>query len=165
MTLRELEARVKVLEDIEAIKKLKASYCYTADAAIAGDMSKWDEFLGLYAQDAKVDFTPIAKTETRDELVKFFTETLPSLFSFLALMLSNPIIEVNGDKATGVWYVLCPCTFKVANVAGWIHARYDEEYVREKGHWKFKFIRGTFTYCTTFEEGWVKAPFTVPGLV
>jgi len=32
MDLKELEARIRVLEDIEAIKKLKATYCYLCDA-------------------------------------------------------------------------------------------------------------------------------------
>jgi len=37
---QELENRIRVFEDIEAIKKLKASYCYLVDGEVAGDASK-----------------------------------------------------------------------------------------------------------------------------
>ena len=38
MTKGETE-RIQILEDVEAIKKLKASYCYWADAGIGGDIA------------------------------------------------------------------------------------------------------------------------------
>ena len=35
MTVNDLAARIQVLEDIEAIKQLKATYCYLCDAGLA----------------------------------------------------------------------------------------------------------------------------------
>ena len=40
MDLKELEARIRVLEDIEAIKKLKATYCYLCDAGLTIDKNR-----------------------------------------------------------------------------------------------------------------------------
>ena len=46
MTLEELAQRVQVLEDIEAIKKLKARYCAAADGRDE------EAFVGCFAGDA-----------------------------------------------------------------------------------------------------------------
>jgi hypothetical protein len=160
----DLAQRIQLLEDIEDIKKLKAKYCYYADAMIAGDKSKQDDFLNLYAKDAKVDYPPVGPTKTRDELVSYFTETLPSLVCFSAHMVHNPIIEVNGDKATGVWHVDSPCTSPIQDKALWINAIYEEEYVKEGGQWKISFIKATMNFITPFDEGWVKTKLWMPGL-
>jgi hypothetical protein len=160
----DLAQRIQLLEDIEAIKQLKAKYCYYADAMIAGDTSKQDDFLNLYTEDAKVDYPPVGPTKTRDELVSYFTETLPSLVCFSAHMVHNPIIEVNGDKATGVWHVDSPCTSPIQDKALWINAIYEEEYVKEGGQWKISFIKANMNFITPFDEGWVKTKLWMPGL-
>ena len=50
----------------------------------------------------------------------------------------NPIIEVDGDRATGIWYLLEPCTFAKGKQAAQAPLRYDEEYVKVGSQWKFK---------------------------
>ena len=51
-------------------------------------------------------------------------------------MVMNPIIEINGDRATGVWYFFGPFTRRKNNEAKWQSCRYQEDYVKIGGEWK-----------------------------
>lgn len=148
--------RIQVLEDIEAIKRLKASYCYLVDAAIAGDSSKWDELLAHFTDDAWADFELLGRYEGRENVGKLFKEIVASLLSYSAHMVSNPIIQVDGDEARGRWYVHVPLTGKAENMAGWLQGRYDEEYAKVNGEWKWRSITATFDFITPYDQGWVK---------
>jgi hypothetical protein len=152
----DLEGRIQVLEDIEAIRKLKALYCYLVDTAVANDSSKWDELLEHFTDDAWADFELLGRYEGIENVNKLFKEVVASLLSYSAHMVSNPIIEVNGNKARGRWYVHVPLTGKAGNMPGWLQGRYDEEYVKVNGEWKWKSMTTTFDFITPYEEGWVK---------
>ena len=152
----DIEKRIQVLEDLEAIKTLKALYCYLVDAAIAGDSSKWDELLEHFADDAWADFELLGRYEGIEGVSGLFKETVASLLSYSAHMVSNPILQVNGDEARGKWYVHVPLTGKSENMAGWLQGRYDEEYVKKNGEWKWKSITATFDFITPYDEGWVR---------
>ena len=71
-------------------------------------------------------------------------------------MVHNPIIEVNGDKASGRWYFDVPLTMIEGNQAVWLTGMYEEEYIREGGKWKYLNMKCTFFYMTPYEEGWAK---------
>lgn len=74
-------------------------------------------------------------------------------------MVLNPIIEVDGDKAKGTWYLFQACTYAEGNRAVWGSARYDEEYVRMNGEWRFASLKLTSFFWTPFDQGWVKSRF------
>jgi hypothetical protein len=73
MTLEALEARIKVLEDIEEIRKLKATYCYLCDAGL-DDKRNRDELVSHFTENAKVDFGlgPASRFEGHEGLKTFF---------------------------------------------------------------------------------------------
>ena len=154
----QIERRVQVLEDIEAIKKLKASYCHLVDAGVAGDASKLDELMTHFTDDAWADFELLGRHEGKEAVTVLFKKIVPSAISYSAHMVANPIIEVDGDTARGRWYVHVPLTGRTQNLAGWLQGRYDEEYVKMAGTWKWKSITTTFDHITPFDEGWVKTP-------
>ncbi len=153
---QDIEKRIQILEDTEAIKKLKASYCHLVDAAVAGDSSKWDELLSHFADDAWVDFELLGRYEGIENVGKLFKEVVASLLSYSAHMVSNPVIDVDGDRARGKWYVHVPLTGKAQNMAGWLQGRYDEEYIKIDGEWKWKSMTTTFDFITPYDDGWVK---------
>jgi len=68
-----------------------------------------------------------------------------------------PIIEVEGDDATGTWYLLVNQTDRTpqGEVPVWIQDKYENEYVRVGGEWKFSHLRFKFTFYTPYEDGWV----------
>lgn len=157
MTLEELAARIQRLEDIEEIKALKARYCYLCDAGL-GDARVRDELLSHFADDARVDFGLGAASvyEGKDGLKIFFGTVVPQAVSFCVHMVHNPIIEVHGDRATGIWYYEAPTTNAATNTAEWMNGTYEEEYVRVAGRWKFASITTKWKYISPYDEGWAR---------
>jgi hypothetical protein len=157
MKIEDLEARIRVLEDIEAIRKLKATYCYLCDAGL-GDPRNRNELITHFADHAKVDFGlgPGSTFEGKEGLEVFFGQVVPGAVSFCMHMIHNPIIEVDGDRATGKWYYEAPTTDAATSRAQWMAGTYEEEYVRENGEWKFASIKTKWKYISPYDEGWAK---------
>ena len=153
---QELENRLRVFEDIEAIKKLKASYCYLVDGGVAGDASELDELMTRFTDDARGEYGDYGSYEGKEALTKFFKEIVSGFLSYGDHMVHNPIIEVEGDRTRGRWYFEVPCTLRAPNRAAWIQGRYEEEYVKVGEEWKWKSIKAIFDYFTPFDEGWAK---------
>ena len=151
-----LAERFTALEDIEAIKELKSIYCYLLDAGVAGDSTKMDELVELFTDDCLVDFSELGVHQGRKAVADFYKDLVPSTLSYSAHMVSNPMIEVDGKTATGKWYFIVPCTFRQTAQASWVQGRYDEEYVKMEGQWKWKSITARFDHITPFEDGWAK---------
>ncbi len=146
----DLEARIGVLEDIEAIKKLKYQYGHLVDTR------NWREFANLATEDAIWDFGDLGLYKGREQIIHFTRDIILGTYSFMMHMLHNPIIEVKGNKATGQWYFEVPATDAGKNRAVWISGKYEEEYVKVNGKWKFKKVVGKIYFITPYDEGWVK---------
>jgi len=73
----------------------------------------------------------------------------------------NPIIDVQGDKATGIWKLFQPCTQVTADGprAVWLAAIYEDDYVKIGGKWMFKHLKVDSLFFTPYEDGWVKKQF------
>ena len=163
MSTLDLERRIRVLEDIEEIKRLKARYNSYCD-----DSYDVDGIAGLFTEDGIWDGGSFALTRRhrgvavgRAQIRKFFennSDTLP----FAVHMVMNPIIEVDGDTATGIWYLFQAGTVAAGNQAIWGAARYDDEYRRVDWEWKIKHLRLTSFFWTPFDEGWAKNQFIAP---
>ena len=130
MSLEDLERRIKNLEDVEEIKRLKAQYCAYCD-----DNYDAEGIAGLFTEDAVWDGGIRGRADGRQEIRDFFVHASQRL-PFAIHMVMNPIIEVDGDQATGTWYLFQTCTYAEGNQAVWGSGRYDEEYVRVDGKWK-----------------------------
>jgi ketosteroid isomerase-like protein len=144
-----LADRIRRLEDIEAIKQLKAAYCYWVDE---GEI---DRLMERFTDDAVWDGGPMGRFEGR-EAIREFLERLPEQLSFALHWVMNPEIHVEGDAATGRWYLLEPCTAARSRRAIWGAGRYEERYVRVAGEWKFREVKLIPLFWTTFDEGWSK---------
>jgi hypothetical protein len=53
----------------------------------------------------------------------------------------NPVITVDGDRATGIWYIMGPWDVTEDNKRTWMTARYDDDYVKVDGEWKYQHLR------------------------
>lgn len=151
MTLQDLERRVRSIEDVEEIKRLKAQYCVYCDESFDAD-----GIASLFTEDGVWDGgVPERKAVGRDAIRQFFVD-VQGLMSFAVHMVMNPIIRVDGDRAEGIWYLFQACTLADGNKPLWGSARYDEEYVRVNGEWKFKNLKLTSFFWTPYAEGWEK---------
>lgn len=157
--LRELQAAVKELKDLEAIKMLKARYCHLVDTR------RWDELRELLTEDATCDYGFFGFYDGRDEIVnKFFRELVDSASSFMAHMVHNPVITVQGDSASGSWYLTAQTTIQPVNQAVWVMGVYRDAFKRVGGAWKIHRLAFEFKYYTPYEDGWAKTPmWEIPG--
>ena len=109
-----------------------------------------------FTDDAWIDFSELGIHRGKDAVGKFYKEVVAQDLSYSAHMVSNPIIEVDGDKAEGKWYVFVPCTFRATDTPVWLQGKYEEEYVKVEGEWKWRSMTTRFDFISPFEEGWVK---------
>jgi hypothetical protein len=148
MIMEELAKRIQILEDAEAIRKLKARYC-----AICDDNHNPAEITKLFATDGIWESEGIGVHQGHAAIRALFVRFQQGI-SFSQHNVMNPIIEVDGDRAQGIWYFLGPFTFRKGNRAMWLAARYEEDYVRVRGEWKFKHLRAIGRMSAPYETGW-----------
>ena len=98
---------------------------------------------------ALVSAKPRAITAIRELFKKFQT-----LIRFSQHQVMNPIIKIDGDRATGIWYFFGPFTFYKNNQAKWLAARYEDDYVKVNGEWKIQHLRARGRMSTNYEESW-----------
>lgn len=135
MNTTALEQRITRLEDIEAIKQLKARYCEICD-----DAHNPDRVASVFAEDGIWEGGDFGKAKGHEEIRELFRR-FQKMFSFSQHNIMNPIIEVEGDRATGVWYIMGPWTYSETNEEKWFALRYDDDYVKVTGKWKYQHLR------------------------
>lgn len=176
MTFKQLEAEVKKLKkqveenakarDYLEIWKLQSSYAHLYH------VGRNPEVPDLFAQK-----TPGVTMEIEDSGVykgiksirRFWTEVFnPDRMhrtpGFLGLhMTMNPVIEINktGTKAKGLWisngYV--SMGGGTGNLKQFLClGKYDIEYVKEDGQWKFWKFNYRLTFMCDYQKGWVDEP-------
>jgi hypothetical protein len=150
MDMSELENRIIRLEDIEAIKQLKALYCDICD-----DTHNPDRICALFAQDGVWEGGDFGQAKGHSAIRELFSN-FRKMFSFSQHNIMNPRINVNGERANGVWYIVGPWNFAENNKKIWMTARYDDDYVKIAGEWKYQHLRADirftedrFKYCVS----------------
>jgi len=151
--LAQLEQRVQVLEDVNAIRHLKARY-----AAYCDDQYNPDSLAALFTEDAVWESQGLGRFEGREAIRAFFGSA-SQLFTFAIHYSLNGQIDVQGDTARAQWYLFMPCTLGDGNRAMWRAGVDHEEYVRVAGEWKFTRKTSAPLFHTPFEEGWAKTRF------
>ncbi len=148
MDMAELEKQITVLQDIEAIKRLKAEYCDICD-----DDHNQDRIVQIFTEDGIWEGKGVGYATGHAELRKLFKNFYDRI-SFSQHNVFNPRIEVKGNEAHGIWYFLGPFTFRKDNKQLWLAARYEDDYVKVKGTWKFKHLRAFGRMAAPYEVGW-----------
>jgi len=135
MDIAELEKRLTRMEDIEAIKQLKALYCDICD-----DLHNPDRIASVFAEDAIWESGDFGKAQGHAAIRALFAD-FKKMFSFSQHNLMNPRITVDGDRATGIWYMMGPWTYAESGEEKWFALRYDDDYVKINGEWKYQHLR------------------------
>ena len=91
MNLDDLNKRITRLEDIEAIKQLKARYCEICD-----DNHNPDRITSVFSEDAIWEGRGIGKAEGHAAIRELFAG-FQKMMSFTQHMVVNPVIEIDGD--------------------------------------------------------------------
>lgn len=137
MTLEELERRIRVLEDIEEIKSLHREYLFYISNL------EMDKALDCFTDTITVDIANYGVKKGKEETSKFFWDVIYKNVSQSkdAHFTGQAVIHVDGERAKGHWmfYRLVPAPSPVR----WVQGRYDCEYVKENGRWKFSLLKLT----------------------
>src|SRR3990172_8167826 len=94
---RDLESRIRVLEDIEAIKRLQHKYWRCMSTR------QWDEVADCFIENGELDMGPDRKLKGIDEIRAFFRSLGPRM-RLNVPQGHSPEIEITGETAaTGIW--------------------------------------------------------------
>ena len=122
------------MEDIEAIKNLKARYFRLLDT------KQWDEWREVFSTDFSALFEgphPDIEFHSRDELVDTNRGILAEVVT--VHQGHTPEIEITGtDTATGIWAMYDRVELPGNAFEGWGH--YHEKYRKVDGEWKISHI-------------------------
>ncbi len=153
--LRDLDARIRVLEEIEAIKRLKYKYFRCMDKGL------WDEMGECFAEDAVADYERHGLIQGRAAIARFFKEYVAPAYSMCVHQGHNPEIDLRSDStATGTWELDNFMVTSETNIGLWIAAFYEDEYAKEGGEWKIKRTKIVYIFRSDIEKGWAKERFS-----
>jgi len=145
-----LEQAVQRLVDIEEIKQLKARYALACD-----DDYNPDTLAEMFTEDATWNGGFMGQAEGKENIRAFFAGA-SDLVAFAVHGVGNPLIEINGDTATGHWYLHQPMTLKPDNATYWLVAQYEDQYVRTEDGWRFQHVLVKPRGFTPYEAGFGK---------
>jgi hypothetical protein len=153
-----LLARLRALEDAEAIRRLKTRYASLVDARYAAGGPRPPaelahlaaEIAGLFTEDAVWDGGALGLCQGREAIRARMAE--PTLL-FSRHYFVSPLIDVDGDRARGRWELLAPCTLRDGRPA-WMAGTEDDEYARVDGAWLHTRMALTVHFFAPHERGW-----------
>ena len=143
--LETLEAEVRDLKDRNEIQELRFSY------HIAVNEKQPESIKRLFAKNGGIDFAHLG-TASGAELDKFYQHALSDLIPFVKQFIHNHSIQIDGDRGTGTSYLLATPVYNGESYL--VSARFDDEYVKEDGHWKFKKMALIPFFMVPLSEGW-----------
>jgi hypothetical protein len=146
VTLEELEERVRRLEDLDEIKELHREYLFFISNL------DFDKALDCFSETIRVDIAQYGVRKGKEEVTQFFKGVIYKnvLQSKDGHFTGQPVISVEGDRAKGHWmfYRFVPEPSPVR----WVQGRYDCEYVKENGKWKFSVLKLTRPWPEFFKK-------------
>lgn len=141
-----LEARVRLLEDREAIRALRDSY-----HACIND-SRYERIADLFTDDAYVKLGYLAEYRGRAEIDAGFRSMGTRDRFYIKQYIHSHRIFVDGDRGTGHSYL--DARYGRYGVSYLVAGRYDDVYVRTDDGWKFQEMTIDFDYTVPAGVGW-----------
>ena len=147
----DLQQQVQRLSDIEAIRTLKYKYCQACD-----EDHNPIKLGPLFTKDAVWEASSMGRAEGRSQIQTLLGDLGKSgIIRNSAHHAINPLIEVDGDTATGQWRLIMLYTgiypsgeLHFSRIIGW----YKETYKRSDEGWQIQNL-----YCQVEES----APYTL----
>ena len=136
MDISALAERLARLEDIQAIERLKYTYCLHCDRGYDADA-----LAALFVEDAVWDGGPKRGRIVGREAIRNFFAGISQRMTYAAHLLANPIIDLQGDTATGRWRMLQPHMARDPEGnerSRWQLGAYVDGFVRVDGRWMIK---------------------------
>ncbi len=141
-----LEARVRELQDRNEIQELRFRY------HIAVNEKKPEMIPDLFSENGEIDFAHLGKAQSKAQVAAFYKQALSDLVPFVKQFIHNHVITINGDTGAGLSYLEAKPIFNGESFL--VAARFDDEYVRENGRWKFRKMTLLPYFMVPLKEGW-----------
>ncbi|MRT92891.1 nuclear transport factor 2 family protein [Ancylomarina sp. 16SWW S1-10-2] len=134
-----VEQRIKRLEDLEEIRTLQAIYGHTVDKGWAGKEIDMEKLAEIFTENATWE-CPDYKISAKglQEIVETF-KAMDAEHKFFLHSFTNPIIDIEGDKAKAKWILFSP--IMPENRVNCLLASYDNDYVRTSKGWRLQALR------------------------
>ena len=147
MSTPSLEATLRELTDLEAIRDLARRY---AHCVWRQDV---DGAVGLFAEDGVMDTGDRPPIRGRAALLEAYQGMVGG--SDLLPFVHNHVIDLHGDHASGNCYLDLRGSLEGRSMIG--AGYYDDEYVRVDGEWKFRSRKLTMSHFVPLSQGWVES--------
>ena len=148
LRLKELEAKVQKLMDLEEIRNLRHHYHECMNEA------EFAEIPNLFVEEGEIDFGHLGHVKGQSNLQNYFTQEVPVIVPFVKQFIHNHVINLKGYTAKGFSYLEAKLIYKGESYL--LAARYDDEYVKEKGQWKFKKMELIPYFMVPLRDGWLQ---------
>ena len=137
--IQNLKSRVEEMEDLEAIRQLKAAYCDACDDDHNGEaVSSLFSKSGTWQQISATSHADSHKHVGRKEIATFMCGLRDAGFIVCSShVVTNPVLKISGNSASGDWKFLMLYTHKDGSRHK-IIGRYQDTYVKVKGQWYFE---------------------------
>jgi hypothetical protein len=141
LELEEMAKKIQIIEDTEAIKKLHYRYL---NSLIHSD---FDGIIKCFDKDSALDLgegsQQVEQTKGIEEIAKRFKDGIlvKAHVGREGLFMVHPIVEVNGEKATGSWLTYFMQVRDKGIPTHWMQGYYDCTYKKVNGEWKFDVLK------------------------
>jgi hypothetical protein len=132
--IADLERRLRIIEDKEAIKRVKAKYMWCNDKKL------WTDLIDCFTEDAYVQYGTEFKLYGAKAEAEFLASRGVGRPSSLSIHhLHNEEIDIINDReAKARWQVYVYVIDEEARSKRVTAGYYEEDYVKENGQWKIK---------------------------
>ena len=155
-----LEQRLARLEDIEAIRNLKALYAHYCDHGYDPD-----GVASLFTKDGIWE-SNVFGTYHGVESIHRFMAGISKVVVWALHYMTNPMIDVapDGRSANASWLLFGPATMRRAADPNALDAviqtgNYEDTLVKESGRWKFQHLKVHLHCVSNLDQGWVRQQF------
>ncbi|HET6811402.1 MAG TPA: nuclear transport factor 2 family protein [Acidimicrobiales bacterium] len=147
----ELLARLRRLEDLEAIRQLFVDYGHHLDR---GDL---DAYAELFAEDGELLLGPMGRARGRAEIRELMGRATAASAGRSWHLITNPIIELDGDRARSevMWSVVVRGEDEKAVLS--MLGRHRDVLVRRDGRWQFQRREGHIDVPSRYPGGAARA--------
>ncbi len=165
MNLIELEKTVQLQEDIQKIENLQKIYGYYFDN------NMWAPILDLFSDNAEsVEIADHGVFKGKKGVRRIYWNMFagggkeqknPPWMQFVVMQIGGAVdVSPDGKTAEGRWqtWLMEAKPYGAYNRQEWLHGYYENKYVKENGKWLFSKLYWNNTFCSPFEDGWVKLP-------
>jgi SnoaL-like domain len=141
-----LEQRIRRLEDIEAIRRLRNRYHASVNEG------RFCDCRALFTEDAVVELGYLARYEGIEAINRGFLAMGERDRFFIKQFVHGHDVEVDGETATGQSYL--EARYGRHGVSYLVAGRYDDAYVLVDDTWKFRSMIAEIFYTVPNGVGW-----------